>query len=584
MRPRWLLPLLLLPCLFALPATAAPAYQESKPVYSVVTEDARIRMGDGVELAATIGLPSKDGAKRAPGRFPVVVSLTPYGKDLTSPNAYLVTRGYAVAVVDIRGAGASGGDLSANYFSPREQRDGYETVEWLARQPWSTGKVGMFGGSYLGITQYLTATMQPPHLAAIVPDVALGDLYRDATYHGGTLSQFFGAQYLAVQGGPGLGSGLNRPDQYPGILETKLTQAQGKPIAFDYVAHNTDDTFYRERSPIHRASKIKVPVLIHDGWFDGFIRGASEMWRELSARKGVETRLWVDPTPHKGARSTQYNPSGYQAAALGDFSAARLEFFDRHLKGFRTPNRPRVHVFRMGDDRYLDGRSWPPAGVRYTRYFASAAGLTTKRPAASTGTYAVNPADGWTTTLSRHGNMAVSAYQPLDQSYERAAGLVWQTPALTKPVSICGPIAVDLSAASTATQTSWVVRVSDVDGAGAATFLSEGYLRASHRALDAGRSRPERPYHPHVKPTPITPGQVTAYAIEVWPTCIQFGAGHRIQVQLTSTDFPNHAPGTVRVDKDHPDRLEVVVDPPAVQTVQYGGPRPTSVLLPIQRG
>lgn len=582
-RPRVFLLACLLPALVGAPAVArsAAGYQSSKPIYSMVTAEARIPMDDGVELAATVGFPSKDGSKRATGRFPVVVTLTPYGKDLTSPSSYLVTRGYVVAVVDIRGAGQSGGDLSDNYFSPREQRDGYFVVEWLARQSWSNGRVGMYGGSYQGITQYLTAAQQPPHLKAIVPDMALGDLYRDATYHGGLLSQFFGAQYLAVQGGPGLGSGLHRPDLYPGILATKATQASGDPIAFDYLAHNTDDRFYRERAPVRLASRIRVPVLIHDGWFDGFIRGASEMWRVLSARRGVETRLWVDPTPHKGAQSTQYNPSGYPSSALGDFAAARLEFFDRHLKGFRTPPRPRVHLFRMGDDRYHDGASWPPAGVRYTRYYASAAGLTTKKPAVGSGSYASNPTDGWTTTMSRHGNLGASTYQPLDQSLEPAAGLVWRTPALTKALPLCGPIAVDLAAASTASETSWVVRVSDVQPDGSALLLTEGYLRASHRALDPKQSRPERPYHPHLKPTPITPNAVTRYAIELWPTCIELAKGHRLQVQLTSDDFPNHAPGTVRVDRDDPSRLEVVPDQPAVQTVRYGGPQPTSILLPV---
>jgi putative CocE/NonD family hydrolase len=173
----------------ALALLAAPAIARAD--YQMVTRDVYVPMDDGVRLAVTLGLPSNDGATPAPGRFPVILTMTPYSRQAGGLTPKLVGHGYVHAVADIRGAGGSEGNLNDNYFSPREQRDGYDLVEWLGTQPFSTGKVGMAGGSYLGIIQYLTAEQRPPHLAAIAPAVALSDLYREATYHGGILSQFF---------------------------------------------------------------------------------------------------------------------------------------------------------------------------------------------------------------------------------------------------------------------------------------------------------------------------------------------------------------------------------------------------------
>src|SRR4051794_2156431 len=159
------------------PRQAAPARPASgpsvpAPSYQTVSEYVMIPMDDGVRLGATITFPSVDGKTRAPGVFPVVLSMTPYGRDgeCGCPSqVFYPTRGIASAVVDVRGTGGSEGNLDGNYFSPREQRDGYELVEWLGTRTWSNGKVGMIGGSYLGITQYLTAEQQPSHLAAIAP-------------------------------------------------------------------------------------------------------------------------------------------------------------------------------------------------------------------------------------------------------------------------------------------------------------------------------------------------------------------------------------------------------------------------------
>ena len=202
------------------PATYPTTYSEQR----------FIRMDDGVELGATITFPSLDGSAPAPGRFPVVLNMTPYGRDgacsCESASDY-ATRGFVLAVVDVRGTGGSQGNLDDNYFSPREARDGYDLVEYLGTQPWSNGKVGMSGGSYLGITQYLTAEQDPPHLAAIAPNEALADIYNDAAFPGGIVSLFFDAQYLAVQGAPGLDGPEHRTEHDPGHAHGQVRTGHG---------------------------------------------------------------------------------------------------------------------------------------------------------------------------------------------------------------------------------------------------------------------------------------------------------------------------------------------------------------------
>ena len=568
-------------CMSALFAAPANAYQVPQPTYGVTSEEMFITMDDGVRLAGTVAFPTLPDGSKATNR-PALVTMTPYGKDVSPPGTYWASRGFIEAIFDIRGAGASHGNLNENYFSPRESRDSAAVIQHIGNLPQANCHVGMIGGSYLGITQYMAAAEQPPCLKAIVPIVAAGDLYRDAAYHGGILSQFFGAQYLALQqNGLGTLSGPQEANAREDALAAKSEQVQSESIAWDYLANTTYTRFYKDRSPIELADKIQVPAFIIDGWFDGFIRGAQEMFWALEGRP-AETRLWIDPVTHKGGRGLPYNPQGY-VGKTDNLQRAQLEFLDKHLNGAAPPLRPSVKLYVMGAgaDDYLLGGSYPPAGVEYRRYWLGPGGLTTDAPGEGEAPYVTNPLDGWTNTLSRHGVMAVSPYLPLDQSHEKNEGLVWQTPVLDQPLRVVGPLSMSLVARSTAPDTDWVVRVSDVAPDGTATLITEGYLRASHRELDAAKSRPGRPYHPHETTDPIPCSDCwVPYEIEVWPTAMQFEPGHRLSVQLTSQDTPNHTPGTVQVDKDDPSRIEARPHLPGINTVRYG-PDGSSLLLPV---
>ena len=545
------------------------------------SEQRFIRMDDGVELGATITFPSQNGSEPAPGRFPVVLNMTPYGRNgscsCESASTY-ATRGFVLAVVDVRGTGGSQGNLDENYFAPREARDGYDLVEVLGTQPWSNGKVGMSGGSYLGIMQYLTAEQDPRHLAAIAPDEALADLYNDAAYPGGILSLFFGGQYLALQSSLGLTGVNTEPSMVPGTLTAKYEQATGRSIAFAYFEHPYEDSFYHERSPITLASKIKVPTFVIDGWRDAFAGGNIRMYRRLARRRGVETLLNVGPCTHKGC-GAPFDPES-SPPDLDDIEAQEIQFFQRNLMGLDVPTLPAVRYYEQEGERYLDTTAWPPPSTKLEREYLSPSGLTAKRAAEGSSSYVTDPAAGLSMTFDDQGTVAITPYIPLDQRVEEEQGLTWRTPALSAPMTLAGPIALHLVASSTATDTDWFAKLSDVAPDGTQSIVSEGQLRASLRALAHG-STPEQPLETLSTPEPISPGGFYDYEIGIAPTAYRFAAGHRLQLRLTSYNMPNALPGTIDLNESAPASSSFAALPPATNTVRYGGKHGTALLLSV---
>jgi len=570
--------------------------------YKTVSSYLTIRMDDGVELGATLTFPSKDGVQRAVGRFPVVFSMTPYGRDGVcgcSDQTTYPSRGIVSAVVDVRGTGGSGGNLDGNYFSPREQRDGYELVEYFARQPWSTGRVGMYGGSYLGITQYLTAELQPPHLVAIAPEVALSDIYRDAYTYDGIPDFFFDTQYNAVQGGPGLASGnVGEPgasnsgidtdpvDGLNALLSTtsaKQAQAGSRPVALDYLSRPNDDSWYHDRSPYYRVNRITVPVMIVDGWRDGaFVRGDLEMYRHLAARRGVETRIDVNACTHKGC-GAPFDPT-HDANGYDNFPAIEFDFLSHYLRGTPEHQLPKVSYQLQPAGPYRYANQWPPADTRFTRYYLTGTttagqpatgglatgGLSPRPPThAASASYVTDPLAGASMALDSYGTIAISPYVPLDQRSEEEQGLTWRTSPVTRATALAGPIQLHLVASSTGTDTDFVARLCDVAPDGSETVITEGALRASHRTVDATRSSVGSPYHRDDHPLTLTPGRRYAFDIAIIPTAYRLAPGDVVQLRLTSDDLPTRLPATVALDPNNPSSSEVTPMPVAVNTVWF---------------
>jgi uncharacterized protein len=559
-------------------AYAAPPPKLPDPTYKSVSQEVLIPMDDGVNLAATVALPSQDGQTALPGRFPVVVGMTPYSRNGVCscyPPAFWATRGIAGAVVDVRGTGGSGGTLEGNFFSPREARDSARVIEHLGTRPYSTGKVGMAGGSYVGITQFLAAEQRPAHLAAIAPQVPISDLYREGFAHGGIPNLLFDAQYVAVQGAPGAVGANNDPYLLEETLKAKLGQSLVGTTAFDYLERPNDDPFYRDRSPIYRAADIEVPALIVGGWRDGLsARGGPEMYQPLARRRGVETRLYMDPCTHKGCGvpfAPLTDPPGQY-----DVSALVFEFLDKHLRGASVPARPAVEYYLQGANQHVAADRWPPRSTEFQRLELDPgtlrpAGETRSAPGTATGEYVTNPAAGFSLAFNKYGTVAATPFVPADQRLEGPQGLTFRTAALDRPLNLVGPSGFHLVARSTAVNTDWHVKLADVAPDGSESLITEGALRASHRAVDRAKSTPSRPYHPHVDPQPIEPNRFYGYDIEIEPTAYRLARGHRLQLRLTSTDLPTHLPGSIVFDRNRPQDARIDLNPPATNTVRFDG-------------
>ena len=570
---------------------AAPAHADAPPpqlppaTYKTVAKEILIPMDDGVRLAATVTFPSADGSTPAPGRFPVVLEMTPYGRNGVcgcTPGADFAARGIIGAVVDTRGTGGSEGSLKDNYFSPREQRDGYELVEYFGTQPYSSGRVGMTGGSYLGITQYGAAEQQPPHLSVITPIEALSDIYREGYTHDGIPNFFFDAQYLGVQQ-PASYTGPNTdPTLVPEMLTAKGGQVSGSAtLAFDYLSRPSDDQWYHDRSPLYHADRIKVPVLVMDGWRDGFILGAQVMYHQLEQRKGVETRLYVGPCTHKGCGAPfapLTNPPDVE-----NEEAVAFEFLQKYLvPGSQEPPRAPVRYYVQGSNKWADASDWPPPASAPQKLYLSPAGLTTTRPRTrSEQSYVSKPTDGLSMAFDKYGTVAASPYIPTDQRAEDESGLTWRTSPLAKPMTLTGSGDLHLVASSSADNTDWFAKLSDVAPDGSESIITEGFLRASYRQLDQTRSTPDLPWHTDTSPTPIQPNQTYAYDVAVWPTAYQLAAGHRLQLRLTSSDFPTHLPGTLVASLTDPTTTTFTPMPPATNTVVQGGRRGSYLRLTV---
>jgi predicted acyl esterase len=523
----------------------------------LVEWDVPIAMDDGIVLRADVFRPSGEGA------HPVILSHGPYAKGLPFQEGYCdqweimvrehpdvaagssnryqawevadpekwVPDGYACVRVDSRGAGRSPGVLDP--LSPREARDLYDCVEWAGTRPWSNGRVGLAGISYYAINQWQVAALQPPHLTAICPWEGAADYYRDMTYHGGILSTFFPNWFdkqileLGVQHGYGE-RGSRNPNTGeltagPETLTDQELAANRSAFAADIAAHSLDDDYHRRRSPDW--PDVTAPMLSAANWggqglhprgnFEAFVRAASEQkWLEVH---GLEhwTHFYTD-------------------YGVG----LQKRFFGHFLKGEDTgwEQQPPVQL----QVRHVDGTfvqrgelEWPLARTRWTRLF-----LNTELLA-----LAAEPP----------GRESTIAYDALSE------GVTFATPPLEREIELTGPVAAKVFASSSTDDADLflVLRVFSPAGEevvfqGALdphTPVAQGWLRASHRALDPRLSSPHRPYHPHEQRQPLTPGEVYELDVEIWPTCVVVPAGYRIAMSVRGRDYvyPDAAGGGARL-------------------------------------
>ena len=559
--------------------------------YSTVTDkDVQITMSDGIKLDSDVIRPS------APGKYPVLVEQTPYNKSLVDSsttfgdNTYFAQRGYVVVIVDVRGTGSSEGQWQS--FDDREQRDGYEVTQWAASQPWSDGKVGLFGPSYMGLNQILTAAQHPNGLKAIFPVVPMADGYRDITYSGGSLNTGFIPLWLGLVTAGSLAPPEYAADGNPNDLVQAVTELAGHVTGVGGFQLNAvvngatggdeayDGPFWKTRSPIEVVDRIKVPTFVVGGLHDLFQRGEPLIYERLKRR--VNTRLLVGPWTHVDASTGAGLPGNGVPESL---SQMELRWFDHYLKGMKTKlgQIPKVTQWAWGDNRFETQRDWPDPRLAPSRqYLRAGKTLSVHKPTTNepSDQYVQNPVAGICTESTSQWTAGLGGQIPCttDNSGDEATngGVSYTTAPLKRNLRIDGPILANLWLSTTRPDAVATVRVLDVGPDGKATDLTDGWLTASFRKNDPSRSRYVRgrllqPWHPFTKDSvlPVTSGEPMRLPIEVFPTNAVIAKGHSLRLDVEGGDFPHQLPplpialnelgGTVQVlhDPQHPSYIEL---------------------------
>jgi uncharacterized protein len=517
----------------AAPAAAAP----------VTMHDITIKASDGVNLSGDVNLPD------ARGRFPAIVDMEPYGR---STSTTYLKDGYAHVNTDVRGSGKSGGSLCLLCY--REQLDAREVVEWVARQPWSNGKVVLSGYSYSAITALLGAALRPPHLKAVIVGHPPTDPYRDVIWQNGLFLQGFVAQWFAGQTaaqslGGGVQSQMLDRAQQEFVLQTREIPLDG-PV-------------YQERSVLLRMKKITVPTYVYSGWSDNFSRGDMWLIDGLAARHKL---LWIDASTHHGTGQggevgAPYaaSPTDQLAQLSSDAPKGEIKaWLDRFVKGKRNgiARKPRVRYFDMGDRTWHSAPTWRSVTKSRPRLFLSDAKswtahslndgtLAQRLPTGRNSyqeSYVYDPTAGSSIPIDKEGPDGFLPYAPLDQRFDEPHGLTYTTPPLAKPLHLAGPSELRFWAITEASDMAWVGRLVDVAPGGAARLITSGWLRSSFRRVDPKRSRDGAPYLPDDRQLPVTIGLETLYRMDIWDTAYTLKPGHRLRLWLSSSDSPNHEP------------------------------------------
>jgi putative CocE/NonD family hydrolase len=552
---------LVLPPLAALQAEAPNPGNYSTEKFEVkATRGHKAAMRDGVRLSVDVAQPQSDG------RFPAILIITPYSNNpgFQKRAAWYARRGYIVAVADSRGRFDSEGTWDP--FDPKHKTDGYDLVEWLAKQPWCDGKVGMMGLSYMGWAQWWTATQAPPSLKAIVPEVAPPDAMFNAPYQNGVLVSWMvdwggaNAGRVGQTMGPGPYGGFaseeRRLADYMHLPYLKLNELRGAldaPWFEKWIRGNTSADPYWQGITYQKPeeyAKVAVPSLAATGWFDADFPGAPmnylAMKRHGANADARRPRMVIGPWQHIINTSRKLGAFDYGAAAIIDWDGYVCRWFDHWLKGIDNAvmNDAPVHVFVMGRNQWHAEQDWPLPQTRWTKYYLNSGGhansisgdgvLSTSPPAmdaAESDTYVYDPAKPTRSPFT--GGHLEDGAADTRKSSGGPDVLVYTTPPLEEEIEVTGPITAKLYAATSARDTDWMVRLIDVQPDGFSAMLCEGVMRARHRDPEH-----EGAFNPAMLSL-IKPNQVYEYTIEFWrATANAFARGHRIRVEISSSYFP----------------------------------------------
>ncbi len=540
----------------------------------VTSMHVKVPMRDGVRLCANIY------RRAGTGRVPAVLQRTPYGKvaELNPGTRAFVDRGYAVVTQDVRGRGDSEGEFQ-QYL--QEMHDGEDTLSWVARQPWSDGRVGMFGGSYVGIAQWRTALTGHPALRAIAPAVSGGDEYLDRYYsRGGALRLAHRWRWMAEN--------FKLPETRVVDFQQMVTYLPlrradrfvgGKVLDFyqSAMAHPSYDGYWKAMSTKARLDRVRVPALIQAGWYDVYAESDLEMFSAMRAL-GKMARIIVGPWGHN---LSPVMPEG----DFGDHSSLPLrrmeiDWFDAFVKQSAPAPAPGVQYFVMGVNQWRESPVWPPAGMEWMPLYlhgrkgansTDGDGVLVAKPQkeGKTSRYDYDPKRAVPTLGGANCcNSKAMAWGPMDQ--RRVEGrrdvLVFTGEVLREDLEVSGPVRVVLHVASSAPDTDFTAKLVDVAPDGRARIVCDGILRMRYRL---GLER-EAPYGPGTLERITIPAGVTANV---------FRSGHRVRLEVSSSNFPKFD-RNMNTGRAQADEREMRV---ARQEVRYGGKWASYLALPVVR-
>ncbi len=550
-------------------------WKTSEVKYKVLIErDTKIALSDGVELNADIFRP--DSAEK----FPAIFGFHPYNQmaqtapimtrsfstnffrhpDQEEGNGYIeagdpyayVPRGYVHVVANVRGTGKSGGEYP--FLASPEIEDGAEAIEWIARQPWCNGKVGMFGVSYFAWIQLFIAALNPPSLKCIFAPWAATDLYRDAVYHGGILSHGFwrmwasGSLYNCR-----VASSSATKEEIEKVLEDKdiagvpeLVQILRSPdngtnpILVDLLLHPYDGPYWETRRVNHQS--IRVPSYLGSCWgiYGLHLPGAFRSWENLNVPKKM-----------------LIGPPAYLDRPLYQLQYESLRWFDYWLKGIDTGimKEAPIKLFVMGLNEWKEAEDWPLPETKWTPFFLHDHGLLYERQCW--------PDEG---------------FDILEDSPWGRGYLEYCSAKLVENTEVIGPIVLNLYASTTDEEVFWFISLREIDAQGNERILTRGWLRGTHREVDQERSRPWEPFHPHSRSETLVPGKIYDFNIPIVPTGTLLKAGSKIKLRISGTDDPPKNPlemnAVGHLHRRSASRIRVY----------HNADYPSHLLLPITRG
>jgi len=553
-----------------------------------------IKMRDGIVLYGDVYMPAKEG------KYPTIVSRTPYGVQRDGAHKNFIKfaqNGYAVVFVDVRGRYESEGKWEP--FRD-EAKDGYDIVEWAAVQSFSNGRIATQGGSYVGHNQWQTMNEHPPHMIAAFPSLASTNLYANWITMGGAFRLSFNYGWGVVR----MPNRIMLPQywhtesfapeelKYDNILfhlplKTGDLKSAGYAVQHyrDWVEHESYDSYWKSISDEERFATYTVPVHTLGGWFDIFIQGTINGYvgmknKAANADARKYTKMIIGPWGHGASQS--YGGVDFTPAAFIDQFELELKFFDFHLKGLKNglDTEDPVKLFYMGVNKWRTEKDWPIPGTQYQKIYLSSQGnaksvrgngVLSFHPPMNEGkdqfTYDPNMPVG---TLGGNNCCGTpTATGPSDQRpiEKREDVLVYSSDFLTAPVTIAGPVKVKLFASTDGPDTDWMIKLTDVYPDGTSMPISEGILRAKFReGLD--------------KIKLLTPNQTYQYDIELTGTANVFQKGHRIRVDVTSSDFPQFDRNPNTGEKlGQSDKVRI-----AHQTIFHGAAQASYIELPVVNG